>query len=329
MSAISRPLRFRIYGPIVLLITSLFLAVEAYAFTSGQLLSAARHAVNNPSSSLLVIGLIVVSIFVHEMGHASGCRYGGATPGALGVGIYVSTLAFFTDVSDTYRLGRSGRIRADLGGVYFNAVYAVAVFSIFLITGSSLLLLLVAAMTLEIVEQMLPFVRFDGYWAISDLAGVPDLFSYLRSVLRRGGGAEHKITLLTPASRRLVKIWGLLTVIVLPIEAVVGLVALPPLAVASWNAIERHAHVLSQQQSTAAMVLAGLGILFTAIVLGAMIYGVVYIASRIVQFAVRNMSTPAHRMARAYPVHRLARATWVMSVIAVPVAWSATQVRLR
>ena len=199
VSAIARPLRFLFWGPLVLLVAGLFLAVETYALASGHLLAAVRQTLSQPSDLLLVVGLIVLSIPVHEFGHASGSRYGGARPGDMGIGIYVTAPAFFTDLSDAYRLGRAGRVRGDLGGVYFNAVYAVAVFSFYLITGSALLLLVIAAMILEIIEQMMPFVRSDGYWAISDLAGVPDLFSYVGAVFRRGQAAGSQFARLTPS----------------------------------------------------------------------------------------------------------------------------------
>ena len=201
-------MRFLFWSPIVLLVTGLFLGAEAYALTSGRLLTGVRQAFNTPSSLLLVVGLFAISIFVHEMGHASGCRYGGATPGDMGVGIYVSSPAFFTDLTDGYRLGRSGRVRGDLGGVYFNAVFAVAVFAVYLITGSTLLLLVIVAMIAEIIEQMMPFVRYDGYWAVSDLAGVPDLYAYMGSAFRRGQGSGSQVARLTTSSRRVVMAWS-------------------------------------------------------------------------------------------------------------------------
>ena len=328
VSALSRPLRFLFWGPIVLLVTGLFLVVETYAFASGRLPAGIHQAVDSPSSLLLVVGLILCSIFVHEMGHASGCRYGGATPGAMGVGIYVATPAFFTDLSDGYRLGRAGRVRGDLGGVYFNAVYAVAVFPFYLITRSPLLLLVIAAMILEIIEQMMPFVRFDGYWAISDLAGVPDLFSYMGSVFRRSHGSGSQVTGLTTSSRRLVRIWGLVTIIVLPIEMVFGLLALPVLAVTSWYAVLDHVRVLSHQGGAATDATAVLGIAFACILMGTMVYGVVYITSRLVRMATNGTTEQFHGTPRAGRINRLIRTSLVIGAIALPVAWSATQVRI-
>ena len=47
-------------------------------------------------------------------------------PGVMGAGLYLVWPAFYTDVTDSYRLGRGGRLRTDLGGLYFNAIVAVA-----------------------------------------------------------------------------------------------------------------------------------------------------------------------------------------------------------
>ena len=43
--------------------------------------------------------------------------------------------AFYTDVTDAYRLDRAGRLRTDLGGLYFNAIFALATFGVWALTG--------------------------------------------------------------------------------------------------------------------------------------------------------------------------------------------------
>ena len=43
---------------------------------------------------LLVFALAVASAGFHELGHASACRYGGATPGGMGMGMYLVWPAF-------------------------------------------------------------------------------------------------------------------------------------------------------------------------------------------------------------------------------------------
>ncbi len=68
--------------------------------------------------------------------------------------------------------------------------------ALYAVTGQEILLFVVLLINLDIVYQCLPFVRFDGYWALADLTGIPDFFSqmgaFLMSVLpiRRWQGAR-------------------------------------------------------------------------------------------------------------------------------------------
>jgi putative peptide zinc metalloprotease protein len=127
-----------------------------------------------------MFGGVVIATAFHEIGHATACRYGGAKPGVMGVGIYVVWPAFYTGVTDAYRLGRGGRLRTDLGGIYFNAIFALAMAGLFALTGFEPLLLLVLVQNFAMLQQLLPFLRLDGYYILSDLTGVPDMFSCIK-----------------------------------------------------------------------------------------------------------------------------------------------------
>ena len=103
-------------------------AVNVWLFGAQRtaLTRAARQLPFHPNLFLLVTVLVIFSGFFHELGHATATRYGGGSPGVMGVGIYLAWPAFYTDLTDSYRLNRAGRLRSDLGGVYFNAVLIVA-----------------------------------------------------------------------------------------------------------------------------------------------------------------------------------------------------------
>ena len=75
-------------------------------------------------------------------------------------------------------------MRTDLGGIYFNAVFIVVLGGVLAATRAPLLVALIVTSTFQMVEQLLPFVRFDGYYLLCDLAGVPDLFSRVSPTLR-------------------------------------------------------------------------------------------------------------------------------------------------
>ncbi|HMM41072.1 MAG TPA: hypothetical protein PKA95_04140, partial [Thermomicrobiales bacterium] len=130
---------------------------------------------------------IVAGGVVHELGHAAALRYGGGRVRGIGAGWYFVYPVFYTDVTDAYRLGRWGRVRTDLGGFYFHLLYTLGLIVAYQWSGAGVLLLAAVAVNLEVLRQSLPFLRLDGYWALTDLAGVPDFLSmvgpWLRSVL--------------------------------------------------------------------------------------------------------------------------------------------------
>ena len=168
-----------------------------------------------------MLGLSVVSAMFHECGHAAGCRYGGARPGMIGVGIYLVWPAFFTNVTDSYRLSRAGRLRTDLGGLYFNLVFMLALAGLYAATSDQLLLLVIALTHLEMLEQLLPFVRFDGYFILSDLIGVPDLFARVAPILKSAlpaGRRDPRVTGLRRRARIVVTTWVLCVIPLLSVQ---------------------------------------------------------------------------------------------------------------
>jgi putative peptide zinc metalloprotease protein len=129
-------------------------------------------------------------------------------------------------------LSRGGRLRADLGGVYFNAVFMLLVGGLYAVTGLHWLILLIALQHLAVAQQFLPFLRLDGYYLVSDLAGVPDLFGRIRPVLASllpGHRPARRVLELKPKVRLLVTVWVVTTVVLL--TAIIGLflVRLPQL----------------------------------------------------------------------------------------------------
>ena len=77
------------------------------------------------------------------------------------------------------------RLRTDLGGIYFNAFIAVVTLGVWLAVGVDALLLLIAIQMLEIVKNLSPVIRADGYHILSDATGVPDLYAHMGPTLRR------------------------------------------------------------------------------------------------------------------------------------------------
>ncbi|MFG1627479.1 MinD/ParA family protein [Kribbella sp. NPDC049227] len=216
------------HRPVIFAVLAAVIAFDIWVLTT---LSASDvfSSLVDPAGVLAVLILLLLATLFHEFGHAAGCRYGGAKPGQIGVGLYLWIPAFYTNVTSAYRLNRAGRLRTDLGGVYFNAVYIVVAAGMYLWTGWAPLLAVIALSHLEIIQQLLPVVRFDGYYILGDLAGVPNLFGHVRPILRSllpGRRNDSGVATLRFRTRIVVTTWVLVTVPVLLIG----------LGLMTWNA---------------------------------------------------------------------------------------------
>jgi len=240
--------------------------------------SATADLATRPSLLLLAIVVTLLAGAFHELGHATACRYGGAEPGRIGVGIYLLWPVFYNDLTDSYRLSRRGRLRADVGGVYFNIVLIVALAGVYGVTGFRPLIGVIVVQPLLILQQFLPFVRLDGYYILSDLSGVPDLFHYIRPVLssllpRRR--PAPRLLALRAGPRAVVTAWVLVTVPLLVGCAGLLAVRVPHLVWAASEAARVHALALGGALHAGAVIRAlvsGVQLLFVAIPLAGLAF---------------------------------------------------------
>ena len=209
--------------------------------------AATAQAFNDPGLLLLVFALGVVSAGFHELGHAAACRYAGAEPRGFGVGLYLVWPCFYTDVTDAYRLPRRDRLRVDLAGLYFNALVAVATMILWLVWRKDALLLLVALQLLQMVKQLSPVIRADGYHILSDATGVPDLYAHMGPTLRSLLPGGRRRTVLHGWTRVFVTIWVLVMVPVLASLMLGAVLLLPRLVTTAWTSGRRIVDLIPQQ----------------------------------------------------------------------------------
>lgn len=152
-----------------------------------------------------VLGLFVMSSLFHEMGHAAACRYFNAENGGVGFGLYISFPVFYTDVTNIWRLTRKQRIIVNFSGVYFQLLFLLPFFVIYFLTGDNIPKLFIYTINLNFLFTLNPFFKFDGYWIMSDLMGVPNLrsrsmeyFTYLFRKLRKKEASKPFLLSLRP-----------------------------------------------------------------------------------------------------------------------------------
>ena len=227
---LTSPFLWLFRSSVVFAFLAAFATISWWLASEKGLGSAVHEAMYEPTVLLLLLGLTIVSAGFHEIGHATACRYGGARPGAMGAALYLVWPAFYTDVTDAYRLGRRDRLRVDLGGLYFNAIFSVLAFVAWAVTSADSLLLIIPAQQLQMLRQLIPLVRFDGYHVLADVVGVPDLFARIKPTLLGLWPTRWRhpeATVLKPWARAVVTLW-VLTVVPFLALTFIGMALLGP-----------------------------------------------------------------------------------------------------
>lgn len=335
-SALSVNLRMRLLGPRVIdpatrclqllyhpiLLLPLLILVGAahwWLYAVHGFASPVHDALVTPGAVVGVLALYLAAAVCHEFGHASALRYGGGRARAIGVGIYLIYPVFYTDTTDSYRLGRWGRVRTDLGGFYFSLLFALATVAVYFASGQEWLLLLVFLVDLDIVRQLFPFVRFDGYWALTDLLGVPDVLSHLKSTLTRGrepSGVTSRVPALRPWARAVFGIYTLFTVPILAALLGLMLVQGPRMFVAVVQALVVNFNQLQGAWSSGQAwtgIAAGAGLVLLVI----QAIGMVFLLTTIVWQPVQA----SWRWSGSRTVHRTVTVTLSAAAIAVLLAY--------
>jgi putative peptide zinc metalloprotease protein len=292
--------------PVIVAVVAAVLATDWWLVTAHGLDGGLRQILRDPVDLLLVLGLSVISAAFHECGHAAGSRYGGARPGRVGVGIYLVWPSFFTDVTDSYRLSRAGRLRTDLGGLYFNAVFMLALAGVYAATDAEFLLLVIAFIHLDMLEQLLPFVRFDGYYILSDLVGVPDLFARVLPILTSAlprGRRDPRVAGLRRRARILVTAWVACVIPLLALSLGYLLLHLPAVNRALWRTASWQAHLMAAAAGRHHYAIAAVDAIGAALVvlsLAGMVYVVTGLSRRLAVTGLRwSAGRPARRLVAA------------------------------
>jgi putative peptide zinc metalloprotease protein len=269
--------------PVMALAVAAFVGLDVWLFFLHGISQSLRHTLYEPALLLAMLGGVVLATAFHEIGHATALRYGGGKPGVMGVGIYIVWPAFYTDITDSYRLGKWGRLRTDVGGMYFNALFALAIAAVYALTGFEPLLLLVVLQTFAIVQQALPFLRLDGYYIVSDLTGVPDILSRIKPVLLSlvpGRKPDDRVTDLRPWVRAVVTGYIALLVPVIALVFTLMVINAPRLFATGWDSFWTHYDVVGPAFDRG-QTLRGVRALLQMVVLALPAVGFAYTAARV------------------------------------------------
>lgn len=169
------PLRVFFHRPAF--VVMLLAAVAAHIYFYTQLFTGFHwEALKLPlSHTLIILGALNLACIFHELGHATACRYFNCPHGKIGWGIYIYMFVLYTDVTPAWKLKRRERALVDFGGIYFELIASVAVLGLMLYSPSPIYFYIFVFLDLSILHSLNPIFKQDGYWLVSDLAGITNL----------------------------------------------------------------------------------------------------------------------------------------------------------
>lgn len=177
-----------LFRPIVLIpLTTVCAAAETLFFLKDMAVSIG--GMDLLTVTALIVAMLLSSLF-HETGHAAACGYFGEKPGKIGLGIYLNFPVFYTDVSGIWKLTRKQRMVVNFAGIYFQLIFLLPYIAAYFITESTILKYLIYTINLNFIFTLNPFFKFDGYWIMSDLVGIPNLRAKSNAILK---GLKNRI----------------------------------------------------------------------------------------------------------------------------------------
>lgn len=175
---VSKPFA-NIYGRLFFLIFGILLVVNIGGIYQLKVFSKGVSLLEVKYMPIYYIGLLMI-IFLHEIGHAAASIKSGIFPRGIGLGFYTIMPVMYTDLTDAWRVGKKEKIKINLGGLYIQLLLNFGLFFLVYFANSDSFVHTVAynlmfTNTVIMLVNLIPFLKFDGYWILSDLLSIPDL----------------------------------------------------------------------------------------------------------------------------------------------------------
>jgi putative peptide zinc metalloprotease protein len=143
-------------------------------------LNAHKECMSGLRQVLLFYPIVIMILLIHELGHAAASYRFGINPKEIGIGLYLIFPVLYTDVTDIWKINKMKRMIVNLGGIYFQMIVnLILIFCLFQNLGnpemSSNFHYLIQLNIATMIVNIIPFIKFDGYWLYSDFFTLPNL----------------------------------------------------------------------------------------------------------------------------------------------------------
>jgi len=178
--------------------------------------------------------LMLLTIIIHEFGHALTCKHFGGSVNRMGIMFYLTMFVFFCDTSSAWKFSSKWRrIAVSLGGAWFTFVLLGVLLHLFGLCAASGSLWTTVWATLilfnliGLILNFNPFIKMDGYYILMDLTNIPNLrkrsFDFLKMKALKVFAKEKKNSEITSKEKLIYWVYGVSGAVVTVLFIVVPL----------------------------------------------------------------------------------------------------------
>jgi putative peptide zinc metalloprotease protein len=183
----SLPLIKVMFGPVGLMLYLLLATAGAITFMqNAEALFASTEGILAPGNLFLLYIGFAFAKTIHEIGHASLCKFHGGEVHILGIMLLIFTPVPYVDASASWGFrSRGERLSVAAAGVLFELAVAAMALIVWAHTAPGTLNSLAynvvfTASVSTLLFNLNPLLRFDGYHILVDLLDMPNLFANSR-----------------------------------------------------------------------------------------------------------------------------------------------------
>lgn len=157
---------------------SIFLNIILYAFLPKVSLDGRTYNIIVDIVAVYVIYLMI--LFFHEFGHIAAALKAGLKERCVNFAMYYVFPVLYVKLDDTWTIDLKSRTKINLAGIMIQLLLNLPILGLILIFKGNQVLTQILYISFlmniaTIVFNLIPFMKFDGYWILSDLLNIPNL----------------------------------------------------------------------------------------------------------------------------------------------------------
>ncbi|OCB78450.1 site-2 protease family protein [Flavobacterium crassostreae] len=130
--------------------------------------------------------LLIIVLILHELGHTVSAQKFNVKVHELGFGIYSIFPVFYVDLGESWKLNIEKRTIINFSGIFIQLILGCFFYILYLIQPEDPIFThIFHANFFIIILNLNPFLKFDGYWIISDLLNEKNLMEKSNNILKK------------------------------------------------------------------------------------------------------------------------------------------------